>query len=330
MATVEEFLDNIDMNLTGALLEGYQNLSAAMDTPLRLFLILLVAVYGGLMLFGTVEMPLRRAVRHVLIAIGIYILVTSADEAAEFLQRLFIDGPAQVAAAVVNGPGGNDTDSINGTIGEAFDKGMDAAFKVMEQGGFTDLAPVLLGIGIVLIVIFMIGYALFLIVLAKIALTTLILLTPLFVPLFLAGPTRGIAEGWLRQVINFALVPILVYTILALVINLSVEAAERVQTAGSIELSDVAPYYLIGGVTFLLLLQVLGIAGGIAGGISLSSMGAIGRGISGGRSMAGAPGRMREQSRRRKTGQREGKMTDSRFKEQKSQEKADRIVARSS
>lgn len=274
--TVERFLDRIDANLMGALIDGYRDLSAAMETPLQLLLILFVAVYGFSMLFGAIQVPVRTSIRHILLATFVYILVIQADDAAAFLTDVFVVGPGQVAGAVVGGPGGSDIDSVNETVGDAFDEGMDAAYRIMEQGGWTEWAPVLLGMGVVVIIIFMIGYALFLIVLAKIALTALLLLTPLFVPLLMFSQTRGIFEGWLRQVINFALVPILVYTILALTINLAVEASMQVQSAGGAELTDVAPLYLVGAVTFLLLLQVLGIAGGIAGGISLNTLGAIG------------------------------------------------------
>lgn len=282
MAAVGDFFDQIDAAVDTFIVDGYGNLAAALDTPLRLMLILFIAVYGFGLLFGRFEMPLRSAIRQLLIATFVVSFATStyAATAATFVSQVFIDGPNQLASAVVGGAATSDqSGSLKDTLGTVWDTGIEAGSRTWEKGGFfSNQEAFLMAVVVWVITVLMLIPAIAYLVLAKIALAALLVLTPFMVVLLLFNQTRGIFEGWLRQVINFALIPVLVFLILALVLGIAEQAADKIVLdtggpAGTSLIPAIGAYAIVGAVSMILFLQVNNIAGGIAGGMSLATLG---------------------------------------------------------
>ena len=90
---------------------------------------------------------------------------------------------------------------------------------------------------------------------------------------------RGLFEGWLRQLLTFSLVPVFVYSLIALNFNILTRANAQLvaaTTADQITLTQIIPFVLVGVANLLLLTQVLTWAGGVGGGVALAiSTGAI-------------------------------------------------------
>lgn len=285
MSMVGDFFDAIDAAVDNFILEGYTNVADALDTPLQLLLILFVAVYGFGLLFGRIEMPVRDAIRHVLIATFVVTFATTtyAAEAATFVSQVFIDGPNQLASAIVGGAGGG-SGSLKDTLGVVWDQGMEAGSRTWESGGFfSNQGAFLMALVVWIVTVVMLVPAVGYLVLAKVALAVLLVLTPFMAVLFLFRNTKGIFEGWLRQVINFALIPVLIFGILALILNIAEAAAEQISGAtraggGASLIPAIGAYTLVGAVAAILFLQVNTIAAGIAGGMSLSTLGGFAKG----------------------------------------------------
>lgn len=287
MSMVGDFFDAIDAAVDNFILEGYTNVADALDTPLQLLLILFVAVYGFGLLFGRIEMPVRDAIRHVLIATFVVTFATTtyAAEAATFVSQVFIDGPNQLASAIVGGAAtGGGSGSLKDTLGVVWDEGMEAGSRTWEKGGFfSNQAAFLMALVVWIVTVVMLVPAVGYLVLAKVALAVLLVLTPFMAVLFLFRNTKGIFEGWLRQVINFALIPVLIFGILALILNIAEAAAEQISGAtraggGASLIPAIGAYTLVGAVAAILFLQVNTIAAGIAGGMSLSTLGGFAKG----------------------------------------------------
>jgi type IV secretion system protein VirB6 len=123
-------------------------------------------------------------------------------------------------------------------------------------------------------------YIAFLVMLAKLAVAVLLGVAPFFILLYLFEGTKTIFEGWLRQLISFALIPIFLYGLLALVINIVRTMSDQMIEATANEvwgITHVGPYALVMLVSLLLATQVMGWAAGVGGGFSLSSVGALSR-----------------------------------------------------
>ena len=120
-------------------------------------------------------------------------------------------------------------------------------------------------------------YAMFLIALSDIALAVLLALGPLFIGCFFRCDQK-IFSAWIAQLANYALITILTVMVSALLLQLVQSYAVQTAARGSaIFTMDALNMVLVAMLVFLILRQIMPIAAGLAGGIALSTMGAISR-----------------------------------------------------
>jgi len=265
------FLDSVDLAVNGFIIDGYMRMRDAFDTPLRLGLTLFVAIYGLLLLTGRLEMSFRDAIGKLAVMLFVYVLATNADFYTGYLVRLLVDSPASIADVLVGGSGGQDS-----AMDRFYSTGMDAGSKLWNRGNIYTLSPLFAATTVYVITVGVAAYAAFLLALAKIALSVLLILTPLFALFYLFGPTRKLFDGWLGQMIHYALVPILVYGVLALILAIAHAQLQAIDAnAETATFPQVLGLALAGVVAILLLIQVPFVAAGIAGGVALTMMGAF-------------------------------------------------------
>ena len=276
------FLNQVDLVVNSFLIDGYSRVRDACVTPLRLSLAIFVAIYGLMMLTGRVQTPYREALGKLAVMLFVYLLATNADFYTNYLEQLFVNSPAGIANVVVGGGGAT---GQNAAMDNFYNTGMDAGNKIWNRGHtMGPWSPYVAAIVVYAMTVGVAAYAAFLLALAKVALAVLLILTPLFALCYLFGSTRRLFEGWLGQVIHYALIPILVYGVLALILSIAQETLTLLDArAEDATMQDVLNLALICLVALLLLAQVMGIASAIAYGISLTTMGsfreALGRGV---------------------------------------------------
>jgi type IV secretion system protein VirB6 len=274
MSTVfTDFLNNVDLAVNAFLISGYMRVRDAFDTPLRLALTIFVAIYGVLMLTGHATLSVRGAFGKLAVILFVYLLATNADFYTNYLERLFVQSPNAIADVLVGGTGGG---GQNAAMDRFYTTGMDAGDKLWNRGNLYTLSPLFAAVVVYAITLGVSAYAAFLLALAKVALAVLLILTPMFALFYLFGSTKRLFEGWLGQVIHYALVPILVYGVLALILAIAQTQLEQIDAnAETATFPQVLELALAGLVAVLLLAQILGVAAGIAVGISLTTMGAF-------------------------------------------------------
>jgi type IV secretion system protein VirB6 len=124
----------------------------------------------------------------------------------------------------------------------------------------------------------------FLISLSSIACAVLLAIGPLFVTMLLFESTRRFFDAWIAQLATYALITILTVLVAALMLTIVESYASQTAARGTAILTvDALDMVLVSGLVFLLMRQIMPIAGGLAGGIGLSSFGAISRFIAVGR-----------------------------------------------
>ncbi|MDB5986955.1 MAG: hypothetical protein JWR16_2008 [Nevskia sp.] len=274
MSTVfTDFLNNVDLAVNGFLVAGYGRMRDAIETPLRLCLSIFVAVYGILMLTGHTTLSVRGAFGRLGVMLFVYVLATNAGFYTNYIEQLFVQSPNAIADVLVGGTGGG---GQNAAMDQFYTTGMDAGDKLWSRGNLYTPSPLFAALVVYVITLGVAAYAAFLLALAKIGLAVLLILTPLFALFYLFGHTRRLFEGWLGQVIHYALVPILVYGVLALILSIAQAQVQQIDAnAETATFPQVLELALAGLVAILLLSQIPGVAAGIAGGISLSTMGAF-------------------------------------------------------
>ena len=199
--------------------------------------------------------------------------------------ELVTDVPADIALFLLaGGPVATEADVID-LIEAVMTAGISAASTIWLEASWSDigshvLSGLLLLTGLVLAIL-----AAVLLMVSKLGVGILLAVAPFFLILRLFDLGKGLFEGWLRQLLTFALVPVFVYSLIALNFNILTAAHTQLTTAvtsaAGVTFTSAVPYLLVALVNMILLTQVMGWAGGVGGGIALAvSAGGVLAGVS--------------------------------------------------
>ena len=265
MQVFQAFTSRFDTPITNFIDTGVGNLSNAVSGPLKVALVLYVVLYGLAVLRGTIVEPVQEfAWRAIKIAI-ILMLATNAGEYNTFVKQVFFDAlPMEIGSVFVTGS----STGINS--GASFDAFLDRVFKygydLWQGSSYTDFFTISLAVAIIIAgaLASMLMFAI--ILYAKVGLSLVLALGPVFVALILFSSTRPFGEAWIRQLVNFVILQILAVG----VIGLFLTTLDTV-LAGSAEAATEKAYAAIAIIALLSLggyvsLQLPEIAGGLAGG----------------------------------------------------------------
>jgi type IV secretion system protein VirB6 len=237
-----------------------------------------VMVWGYLHLTGKIEEPVITGVKRILVlalilGVGLRLWLYNT-----VIVDTFYNAPAQLAAAVIG-----TTDPV-GTIDTIWDRGGTVADILWDRGSLfsTDIGFRVAAILVWCMIGLLCVYAMFLLALSNIALAVLLALGPLFITLLLFETTKRFFEAWIAQVANYALITVLTVMVAALLLQIVLSYATQTAARGTaIFTVDVLHLLLVAVLVFLVLRQIMPIAAGLAGGISLSSFGLISRSLGG-------------------------------------------------
>lgn len=274
----EDILNTVDVAIGSFVIDLFTGISNDITSTLRLMMILSIVFYGLAMMKGWIETSLQDAIKHIFMALIVYIFATNVGLFTDITYKLFTDTPNQLMGNVLSHGGGRDEDGINTFIGDAYDNGIRTAGTLMFNSGWSAGLKIM-GFLVAAATIALCGYSAYLIIMSKIAIAVLLGLSPIFVAFLMFKSTRGLFEGWLRQLFNFALIPLLTYALLLFCLAIIADPVNDMNNAlaaKNLTSAQVMPYLVTSIISILLLLQVSGIASAIAGGVSVSSLGVVG------------------------------------------------------
>ena len=230
--------------------------------------------YAIAIIRGAVDMPvmdfLARALR---IAIIVGVALAGGLYQSQIAGAI-VELPNSLAVALISNP--TEGAGAASIIDVAAGKGFDAASRAFEQSSFFSADGLLYGIfGIIIIlataVVVSIGGAF--ILLAKVALALLAGLGPIFIVCFLWQPLSRFFDLWIGQVLNYVLLVVLFSALFGLMMDIYGGYVAGVKFESGVNVA-----YSLGGAIILsiamvlVLLQLPGIAGALAGGAALGYM----------------------------------------------------------
>ena len=274
----ESLLDATDTAIGAFIFDAWNNFIVAGRPWVLLMSVLFVVITGYLMLTGRLSLSLSELFPRIVKWLAVITIVLNFDAMIILLFNLFTNVPEAVATSLAN-IGGETEGSINGSVGLVWSQGMEAAQNIFAEAGLTTWSPIIFGILVLIVTLLAVVYITFLLMLAKLAVAVLLGLAPFFIVLYIFDATRPVFEGWLRQLISFALIPVFLYGLLALLLSMMNTMSQEMLEAtanGVWGITHVGPYALVMVVSLLLSTQVMGWAAGVGGGFSLSSLGALG------------------------------------------------------
>jgi type IV secretion system protein VirB6 len=262
----DDFLTEFERPISEFVSTSVSNLAAYVDGPLRTALLLYVVLYGYAIMRGAIREPIVdfawRSIRIVVIAT----LATRADQYQTYVGTLFFETlPTEIGNAL----GGSGLDMGSGApFDSMLARGIDIAQEIYRNAGYTDIFPQLIS-AILLVFVAVGSLLLFAIVLyAKVGLSLVLALGPVFIALMLFKATRPFGEAWTRQVANFVILHVLVAALVGLMISIVDGFFVKYgadATGGELIVAAVAISAAVGLAGFISL-QLPEIAGALAGG----------------------------------------------------------------
>jgi type IV secretion system protein VirB6 len=231
-----------------------------------------VMIWGYLQLTGQVQEPFLTGVKRIAVLAVIFGLAIHLWLYQSLIVDTFFNAPAELAGAVV---GAYDPVAIVDSI---MNSGADAGGLLLAKAGVFhgNFSFYIAGIAVYLIISVTAVYTMFLLALARIALSVLLALGPLFLVLLLFDSTKRFFEAWLAQLSNYALITILTVLVAALMLAVVGSAAQQAaSTGGGIQIVEAVRVCLAAGLTLLIMRQVMPMAAGLASGLALSSFGIV-------------------------------------------------------
>ena len=279
---IEVLINNVD-GLVFTFVQGsFGSLTPAIQVLWRLMFIIFIAVFG----YKIIISGQFSASDLLLNIVKIIIILSIATEWDTFLLLVYdmvTDLPSDAAGQVMQNaansftsPNADSEATAISVLSQFYDRSMEVSETLLQAAGWNNMGLYLYAIAIWFGAIVFTGYAAMLIVLAKLAVAILMAVGPLFILLLIFTNTKSLFEGWLRTLLNYAIIPIFVYTLLALLLTLASAPLEYMEANSDPNgqlITAIGPFFFTSIVSVLLLAQVMNITSSITGGLSLSTMG---------------------------------------------------------
>ena len=258
--------------------EQTARVAAAIEPAFLILASLYVLAWGILQATGQIDEPLLEGIQRIarialILGIGLHLWIYQ-----ELIVDTMFNAPNQLAALMIGAP-----DSVT-IVDQIIFQGGDAAAALIQKGGILDgnFSYYLAGFIVYALVGLASIYTIFLLSLAKVALSILLALGPLFIATLLFDVSRRFFQAWVAQLANFALIAILVSLVVGLFMHLL--TAVTAQAAGQGTAIDIAAGVKVcfaAGLIFLILRQVMPMASGLASGVALSTANVLSRTLHG-------------------------------------------------
>jgi type IV secretion system protein VirB6 len=233
---------------------------------------LYVLIWGFLHIAGRIEEPVLEGLKRIAILALVFGVGLDLWLYDTVIVETFYRAPEALAGNLV---GANDFVTIVDTI---LFQGDDVATALLAKAGILhgNFSFYLAALAVYVVVGITALYTMFLLTLSRIALSVLLAIGPLIIPLFLFQSTRRFVEAWFAQLATYAFVAVLAGLVAALMMHLIEQAASQAQAAGGgIQIAQAVRVCIAAGFTFLVMRQVLPMAGGLASGVALSTFGIV-------------------------------------------------------
>jgi type IV secretion system protein VirB6 len=258
-----------------ALLDNYiHQYTVQMATLLEPALVTLgtlyVLIWGFLHIAGSIEEPVLEGLKRIAILSVVFGVGLDLWLYDTVIVETFYRAPAALAGQLV---GATDFVTIVDTI---LFRGDDVATALLAKAGILhgNFSFYLAALAVYLVIGITALYTMFLLTLSRIALSVLLAIGPLIIPLFLFQSTRRFVEAWFAQLATYAFVAVLAGLVAALMMHLIDQSAAQAQAAGgNIQIAQAVRVCIAAGFTFLVMRQVLPMASGLASGVALSTFG---------------------------------------------------------
>lgn len=274
MITAQNFisgtLQTVDAVIGNFVQTGYTNLVQNNMTVITLMFVVYVAFFGYRALTHSISMDIYSVMRHLILMVIIYSLITDWNFFNLFFYNIFTNEPELIAQTMVNGG----TASVQNALDSIFLQGMGVASQYLHNASFHNFGLYICATLVFLATALFCLSALGLFIYAKMAMAIMLFIAPLFFCFALWKPMRGFFERWVQALMNYALVPIMTTAILMLGEAITNTTLPGLLNGGTPPtFSGILPYVCISLINAFLLKQVLSKCAALSAGFALETVG---------------------------------------------------------
>lgn len=255
--------------------QGMYKVLAETLGPLFLAALTVYVVWWGYeMLFGRAQMTAGTFVWRFGRAFICYTLIVSWGSYQPLIATPLIEAPDGMATVVCKATGGTDCGG-NGSSGSGVSQGLTdiwngglaSATRITEEAGVTAVGLYLLALLIMAATCFLCAVAVTLLIFGKMTMFILLGIGPIVLCCALFNLTSRVVDGWITSLAGYALLPMIVYSVLGFMLTLLKDRVQEINQDGFLaSVTTLAPFVLMCVVAIFLLKQSVAIALAIAGG----------------------------------------------------------------
>ena len=293
---IKTTLSDVDNMVQRYVVESWGALVDELDLFVTTLFTLYIVYFGYQLLLGRSRLTMGEAAGRFVKMLVVYVFFLNTSEVVSGAYKFLNETPQAIGHTLVRAqdeysyPGtANIVDALD-EIGVGIWNWYGVAVQKVAKGetGFKTAITFVLSV-----TTFALAYSTFLLVMAKVAIGLLLGLGPVFVLFLLFPATRHLFDGWIKQLVSFALVPVFVYAVWALFLQIITQSMTQMNlwfgtvdidvfikanaaTEGTIKLTYnqaagmlMAPFALLITTVSMVVMQVKGWAAAIAGSSAL-------------------------------------------------------------
>jgi len=265
-------------------------IDAISPVALTLFSIYVV-MWGFAHITNAIEEPVTDAARRMITIAVVLGLALSVGRYSSYVVDFFGEMPDAIATLMTGSSSPFGSNDIFEYLDETLTKGFSMGKEAWKKAGVTNGY---IGFYIIALIFYIVtaavcAFACFLLLLAKVGLTVLLAIGPIFILLLMFQATKQFFTVWLNQLVNFIMTYILVVGFASLVMAFVVQFMDKAADADSASnIGSAIQMLIMGGLGIVVLRQAPALAQALSGGIGMSTLGTFGATMRGASRVSGA------------------------------------------
>lgn len=272
MNFINDLITTVDSQVNHFTFDVYHSVVATIFPTLTILLILYFAGLGWLVIRALIPLTPMALAWHMLKAVIIFALATHWDYFSLFIVNVFTHGPDHLLGTILgsaNTTGATTSSNITNSIAHFWQTANNVFANLWRSSGNDFLLGTIFGFIGYGAVIGVTAIMLFYILMSKLALSVLLVLAPVFLPLFLWENTRALFNGWLQLLVKWALTPLFAYVFIALFIDLMQTQVNTMASTAIPTTANISVFLLLTVIVIGILVQSVKMAAKIADNIHL-------------------------------------------------------------
>ena len=241
-----------------------------------------IALWGWSMLRGMISEPITDGVTRIVRLSVITALAINAGRYNSYIANFLWTSPDAMASIVASGYS-NSTSNVQFLdqlmskmydLGDAYWQKANAAAVLIPDIGLTVVAILIWLAGVVAT-----AYGAFLLVLAKMALSILLGIGPIFVLLLIFEGTKRFFEAWLGQALNYVFLVVLTAAAIKLILTILqayLGSPALIAAMADPSITQALPAIVICIIAAVVMMQLSSIASALGGGVAIGTLGLVG------------------------------------------------------